>query len=240
MRISTCWRAAFRGLTIGQIDDLALGHIVRLPGEAFLDVMTIFLRCVDNVYFNLTALDDASAMHIRATLARRLMTSRQWEWQRHDLSDRIGMHLGPAIATLVFNDFGHFQPAKCYLLPKGIDQLDPFLLVLQELAERGPFLFMATTVLNLLEVSPRPGHLGLVCAAAKGWLVAHPDNREFWIGQAIGRRTCSLIEAILSSDPKLFSPSQPVRRETDDLLGRLVRLGVSEAHRLEEALSRIQ
>jgi hypothetical protein len=227
------------GLTIPQIDDLALWLIVGLPGEAFLDVMTIFLRCFDAVYFNGTAFDDAAAVHIRATLTRRLMASRQWEWQQRDLSDRITTHLGSAIATLVFNDFGHFQPAKCYLLPKGIDRLDPFLPVLQELVESGPFLFMATVLLNLLEVSPRPTHLGLVSAAAKGWLVAHPDSREFWIGQTIGRRVCSLIEAILSLDPNLFSSSQPLRQETDDLLGRLVRLGVSEAHRLEEAFRKI-
>ena len=211
-----------------------------MPGEAFLDVMTVFLRRVDDVYFNGTALDDIAAVHIRTTLARCLMASREWEWQRRDLSDRITTHLGPAIATLVFDDFGHFQPAKCYLSPKSIDRLDPFLPVLQELAESGPFLFMTTTLLNLLEVSPRPAHLGLVCAAAKSWLIAHPDSRDFWIGQAIGRRVCSLIEAILSLDPNLFSSSQPVRRETDDLLGRLVRLGVSEAHRLEEALHKIQ
>jgi hypothetical protein len=210
-----------------------------LPGEAFLGVLTIFVRSVDDVYFNGTALDDGTAVHNRMTLARRLMSSRRWEWQRRDLSDGIISRLGPAIATLVFNDFGHFQPAKCYLSPKGIDRLDPFLPVLKELAESGPFLFMATTLLNLLEVSPRPTHLGLVCAAAKGWLVSRPDSWEFWIGHAIGRRVCSLIEKFLSLDPNLFSSSQPVRRETDDLLGSLVRLGVSEAHRLEGALRKI-
>jgi hypothetical protein len=228
------------GLTIPQIDDLALGLIAGLPGEACFDVMTIFLRSVDDVYFNGRALDDKAAVHIRAALARRLMASRVWEWQRRERSDRITMHLGPAIATLLFNDFGHLQPAKCYLFAKAIERLDPFLPVLQELAESGLFLFMATTLLNLLEVAPRPAHLGLICAAAKSWLAAHPDSREFWIGHAIGRRICALIEAILRLDPTLFSSSQPVRREIDEFLGRLVRLGVSEAHRLEEALRPIQ
>ena len=40
------------GLTVPEIDEMALGLILKLPGEAFLDVMTIFLRSVDNVYFN--------------------------------------------------------------------------------------------------------------------------------------------------------------------------------------------
>jgi hypothetical protein len=164
------------------------------------------------------------------------MTSRQWEWQRRDLSYTITTHLGPAIASLLFNDFGHFQPPKCYLFPKGIERLGPFLSLLQELAESGPFLFVATTLLNLLEVSPKPAHLPVICAAARSWLSAHPDNREFWIGQAVGRRVCAHLEAILAIEPGLFATDQPARREIDGLLGKLIRLGVAEAHRLEEAI----
>jgi hypothetical protein len=228
------------GLTVSEIDELALGLILGLPGEAFLDVMTIFLRSVDNVYFTGTALGDTEAVHIRTALARRLMTSRQWEWQRRDLSDSITTHLGPAIASLAFNDFGHFQPAKSYLLPKGIDRLPPFIPLLTELAESGPFLFVAMVLLNLLEVSPRTDHLGLVCAAAQKWMFAHSESREFWVGAAIGRRVCAVLTAILALDPKLFATDQPVRREIDALLGKLIRLGVAEAHRLEEALGNVR
>jgi hypothetical protein len=228
------------GLTVPQIDELALGLILGLPGEAFLDVTTIFVRSVDDLYFNGTDLGDAEAVHIRTALARRLMASRLWEWQRRKLSDSVFMHLARALAVLLFNDYGYFQPAKCYLLEKGIDRLPPFLPLLKELAESGPFLFMATTMLNLLEVSPRPAHLPLIFAAAKSWLAAHPDDREFWIGQAIGQRVCLVIEAILPLAPNSFVPEQPARREIDDVLGKLIRLGVAEAHRLEKALREIQ
>jgi hypothetical protein len=247
-RIPVEWNRAYfnllarclAGLTISEIDELALGLILGLPGEAFLDVTTVFVRSVDDVYFNGTDLGDVEAVHIRTTLARRLMTSRQWEWQRRELSDSIIMHLARALAVLLFNDYDYFQPSKCYLLEKGIDRLPPFLPLLQELAEHGPFLFMATTVLNLLEVSPRPAHLLLICAAAKSWLAAHPDEREFWIEQAIGRRVCSAIEVILTLAPNSFGPDQPARQEIEDVLGKLIRLGVAEAHRLEKALREIQ
>lgn len=228
------------GLTAPEIDEFALRLVLEAPGEAFLDMTTIFVRCVDDVYFNGTDLGDEQAVHIRTALARRLMESRQWKWQCHDLSDSITTHLGPAIAVLLFNDVGHFQPTKCYLLPKGIDRLDPFLPLLKEFAENGPFLFMATTLLNVLEVSPRPSHLKVVCAVVKCWLIAHPDSTEFWIGHAIGRRACSVIEAIVTLDPGLFAPGQRSRGEVDDFLGKLVRLGVSEAHRLEEVFRKIQ
>ncbi|MBZ5565002.1 MAG: ATP-binding protein [Acidobacteriia bacterium] len=229
------------GLTIPQIDEFALGPILRLPGEASLDVTAIFVRSVDDVYFNGTGLGDGEAVHIRTTLARRLMTSRQWEWQRRDLSDSIGTHLARALAVLLFNDYSYvFSPSKCYLLERGVDRLPPFLPPLQELAESGPFLFMATTLLNLLEVSPRPAHLPLTCAASKSWLAAHADDSEFWIGRAIGRRVCSVIEATLTLAPNSFAPDQPGRREIDDVLGKWIRLGVAEAHRLEKALREIQ
>jgi hypothetical protein len=179
-------------------------------------------------------------VHIRTALAHRVMASRQWGWQRRDQSDSITMHLGRAAAVLIFNDFGNFQPAKCYLLPNGIDRLKPFLPLLEELAENGTFLFMATAVLNLLEVSPRPAHLGFVCAALKSWITAHPDDREFWIENSVGRRFCSVISAIVKLDPKLFEPGQQARRGLDGMLGKLVRLGVSEAHRLEEAFREIR
>ena len=192
------------------------------------------------MYFNGKSLGDAEAVHIRATLSRRLMKSRQWEWQRRDLSDSITMHLGPAIATIVFNDYNSFVPPKCYLLPKGIERLDPFLPSLEDIAESGPFLFMAMTLLNLLEVSPQPSHLNLIRRAAKSWLAAHPDDREFWVGQALGRRVCALMEAILAADPAPFAADQPARRDIDDLLGKLIRFGVAEAHRLEESIRQVK
>jgi hypothetical protein len=133
-RIPHAWNQAYftllahclQGLKIPEIDKLALDPVLRLPGEAFQDVTTIFVRSVDAVYFNGTELGDAEAVHIRTKLARRLMTSREWKWQRRDRSDSITSHLGPAIAALLFNDFGHCQPAKCYLLPPGIDRLELF------------------------------------------------------------------------------------------------------------------
>ena len=229
------------GLTLPQIDELALGLVLKLPGEAFMDVMTVFVRSVDDVYFSGTSLGDAEAVHIRTTLAHRLMTSRQWQWQLHELSDRITTHLGPAIAGLVFNNYGPLGvPAKCYLLPKGIDRLGPFLPLLRLLGESGPFLFLVMTLLNLLEVSPMPAHLDLICAVVKNWLTAHPGSREFWIGYEVGRRVCALLTAILAQAPRSFAPDKPARRDVDDFLGKLIRLGVAEAHQLEEIIRQVQ
>ncbi len=226
------------GLTCEQIDEMALALILSLPGEAFLDALSTFVRSVDSVYFNQAILGDAEAVHIRITLARRLMRSRQWTWQQHDLLDSVSLHLGMAIAVVLFNDFGHFQPAKCYLLERGIDRLTNFLPLLQEFAENGPFVFVATTLLNLLEVSPRPEHLGLIRASITTWLAVHADSRVFWVDRGIGRRVCSVIEVLLGFSPAHFAPGEPARKELDAFNGKMIRLGVAQAHRLEEALAK--
>jgi len=224
------------GLTAQQVDEISLTPITSLPEEAFLDVMTVFLRSVDAVYFNDRGLREAQAVHIRSTLAQNLMKTRGWKWQRRERSNSISTRLGPAIAVLFFNDYGHFQPAKCYLYAKGIDRLDPFFPVLKDVAESGPFLFVAMVLLNLLEVASRTAHLPLISAGAKAWLISNPDDKTFWVDSDIGRRLCAVMEAVFNVDPKAFGNDQAVRKDIDSLLAALVRLGVPDAHRLEKAL----
>ena len=181
---------------------------------------------------------DAEAVHIRTDTgappddfkAVGVATPRSVRFHHHPFGARHRYRF------VAFNDFGHFQPAKSYLFSKGIDRLPPFVPLLSELAESGPVLFVATVLLNLLEVSPRTVHLRLICGAAQRWMCVHPESREFWVGHAIGRRVCAVLTAILALDPKLFGTDQPVRREIDTLLGKLIRLGVAESHGLEEAL----
>ncbi|HEX3681727.1 MAG TPA: hypothetical protein VHU83_04225 [Bryobacteraceae bacterium] len=227
------------GWTMAQIDETALGLILGLPEEAYLDAMAMFQRSVDGVYFSDFGLQQAEAVHIRSMLARKLMETRDWKWHSRDRSTSIGTRLGPAIAVIFFNDYGTFVAAKCYLLEKGIDGLGPFLPVLSEVVRLGTFLFVAMILLNLLEVSPRPEHLPLIVLAGKLWSVALPDDKEFWVEQAIGRRLCSVIEAILVRDRKVLGNNETVRTEIESLLPGLIRLGVAEAYRLEDALREI-
>jgi hypothetical protein len=224
------------GLTVGEIDGTVLGPVTALPGEAFLDIMTIFLRNVDTVYFSDRGLSEAEAVHVRAALARKLLETRLWKWQSRDSSTSIFSHLGPAVAVVFFNDYASLVPAKCYLLEKDIGGLGPFLPVLDEVVQEGTFFFVALTLLNLLQVSPRPEHLPLVVTAGRVWFAAHPDDKAFWGEQGVGRRLCSIIETIMRLDPKVFARNQAGRLEIESLLASLIRLGVSDAHLLEEAI----
>lgn len=225
------------GLSSPEADELALAPINSLPDEPFFGVVTRFLRSVDAVYFNDYGLQEAEAVRIRSALARRLMASGSWRQLRGKRSPSIEMHIGPAIAVFFLNDYFLNPPPKCYLPPKIIDRLDPFIPVLKELVESGPCLFVALVTLNLLEVSPNPAHLQFIVAAAQTWLASYPDDSEFWIDQAIGQRVCALIDGIRLQEQAVLDSERALRRDIDVLLAALVRVGVAEANRLETALA---
>ncbi len=226
------------GLALQEVGQLALTPISSLPDEPFFDVVTQFLRSVDAVYFNDRGLQDTIAISIRSALGSRMMSSRGWEWLGGDRSASIERYIGRAIAVLFFNDYNSFQPAKCYLLSKGIDRLDPFLTVLGRLVESGPSHFVAIVTLNLLEVSPKPAHLPFIVLAAKTWLQSYPNDSEFWVDHGFGYRVCGWMEEVWRQEPALLDTDKTVRIDVDRLLAALISLGVVNARRLEEALAR--
>lgn len=226
---------ALDGLSLAEIEQLALEPLVSLPDEPFFDAVADFVRSVDAVYFVGHGITETAAVAIRTKLAERLMESNGWRWMVTRRSPSIERHIGSAIATLFFNQNG-YVPTKCYLLPPGIDRLLPFLPVLEQLARSGPSLSVASVAMNLLEVSPRPIHLPFIVAAAKAWVDSYPDDTQFWIDYGIGRRVCIWIESLLGHDAALLGEGQPLRIEVERITATLVRVGVVEARRLEQSL----
>lgn len=225
------------GADEANVDRLALAPLASLPDESFFDAVTRFQRSVDEVFFNNRGLETSIAVHIRSRLAERLKASNGCTWFVRRRSSSVEVHLGPAIATLFFNEHGYFQPAKAYLLPPGIDRLMPFLPSLEILAVEGTSPFVAIVTLNLLEVSPRSAHLPFLLAVAGAWIAAFPNATDFWIDYAIGRRVCALIEAARREARGLLAVDQPLRDDVNRILPALVRLGVAEAARLEQSLT---
>lgn len=224
-------------LELQEINHLALIPICSLPDESFFDIMTVFLKSVDMVYFNSQSIQELNAINIRSKLTERLMNSRGWKWLGCNRSTSIEIHIGPAIAALFFNEYGFAQPTKCYLLPQGIDRLSPFLPVLEKLVESGPSLFVAILTLNLIEVSPRSSQLSFVITSADAWLKNFCEDTEFWVAHGIGRRVCLWIEKVWSQDPALFDLNKTIRIDLDHLLSGLISLGVADAKSLEETLA---
>ena len=228
---------ALAGLSIREIEQLALEPLISLPDEPFFDAVADFVRSVDAVYFDGHGITETAAVAVRAKLAERLMESSGWKWTVTRPSPSIERHIGAAIATLFFHQHGFVRPTKCYLLPPGIDRLLPFLPVLEQLALSGPSLSVAVFVMNLLEVSPRPAHLQFAVAAAKAWVDLYPDDTQFWIGYGIGRRLCLWMESVFGQDGTLLEEVKPLRIEVERIIAALVRVGVVEARRIEQSLA---
>jgi hypothetical protein len=216
----------------------ALSSMRALPDESFFDILPIFLRAFDTVYFAENRLTDSEAARVRARLASRLSESYRWKRLRGDRSDGIETHIGPAIAVLFFNDFLPYgRPAKCYLFAPGIARIDGMVTTVADLAIASPCLFVALVTLNLFEVSPRASHAPALVAIARAWLDVYKDDTEFWIGHGIGKRFCVILE---QSVPQDSSASDPAAWSGDlqIVLSGLIRLGVPEAAPLETLYSK--
>jgi hypothetical protein len=193
---------------------------------------------VDDAYFNGRPIDTALAVHIRTTLARRLMTTRGWRRMAGDPSTSIEYRLGPAVATMFFNMAGGFEPPKAYLLVPGVKRLGPFIDVLEQLATDGASYHVASLMLNLFEVAPAAEQLPALIRAACAWYARFPTQTELWVDHRIGERFCKLVHATHADAAALLDAGQPLRRSLDHLLAGLVSLGVSAAARLEEVLAK--
>lgn len=224
-------------LTASDAERLALAPMCSLPEDSFFEVAPAFLRSVDDVYFNDHGVEESTAVLVRSTLAQRLAKTNSWHWLTRRRDSSIGLHIAPIVATCFFNDYGYgLQPARPYLLAKGIDRLPAFLPALEALVADAPCHFVAAVALNLLEVSPRPDHVPFLVIAANTWLLAFPDSKDFWIEHAFGRRVCALLESACTARAECLSEHNPMRRGIDVLLSALVQIGVAEAARLERSL----
>lgn len=227
------------GLSTPEATDLAVRHIVALPDRNFYDVLVDFLRSIDAVYFEGDDIPTQVAVDIRSALADHMLTTHGWKCLSRSRDLSIEMHIGPAIAVLFFNDHMYGQGSKCYLFGKGVERVGPFLPVLGKLISKGPSPFVALVLLNLLEVAPRAEQLDVLVGAGSAWIEAYPDFRQLWIDHGVGRRWCLLMEAIRARSPTSFNNSEPLRPAIDTLVASLIALGVPEATRLEEELSKL-
>ena len=222
-------------LSPGEVDALAIDPIRSFPNESFYDAAAVFLRDIDAMYFNDKGLSQEEAVRIRTRLAERLIDSSGWQWNARRKSSSIETHLGPAVATFFFNDYGIMQPPKTYLFQKAVDRLGVFLPLLDRLNADGPCLFVAVVALNLFEILPRAEHAPYVVAAAKQWVAAFPDDTDFWINHTVGERLCVLLEKLFTGPGKVTDAG--LLMEVDAILAALVKVGIADARRLETALA---
>ena len=227
---------AFTRMPVGQVTTL-VAEVNALPDESFFDIVENLVPTIDEVYFNALGMDLDTALSLRTLLADRLLESIGWRWERERTEMSVEMKIGSAIAPLFFCHHNSFTGSKCYLLERGIDQVDAFFPLLTRLTLEGSVPFTGLLTMNLLEVSPKQDHLPFLLLSGLTWLRRQPQNRALWIDHGLGARVADWLDAIVGANATLRSASHPLRPQVDDLLARLVQVGVAEAHRLELALA---
>lgn len=238
------WNSVFLSLLASAFPRMtpeeAAAHVERasaVPDKSFFGIASELVPAIDRVYFEGLGLDLSTALRLRTLLADRLVDTAGWRRERDRSEMSVETRIGPAIAALFFNYHNPFSVTSCYLGTKGIDQVDPFLPGLARLIGDGPVPFSGLLAMNLLEVSPRPAHLQFLLSSALGWLQRQPANPQLWVDGRLGERVAKWLEEILRIDGGLRLASHSSRPQIDDVLARLVQLGVAQAHRIEALLA---
>lgn len=219
------------------VDRILLDHLSDLPEESFYDLIALFQKNVDQIYFNGRLLDISIAVRVRQSLATRLQATNDWVWLRSQREERAGMHLAEAISVLFFiRSGGLLEYPKAYILEKGIGDLAPFLPTLRDMVVDNPSPYVGNMALILVEVSPRPEQAELVFACAETWMPVYRGDTRFWRDYGFGKRWCLIVRKILDADSALFAKGSPRRADLDRMLAYLVTEGIPEASHLEKAL----
>jgi len=216
-----------------------LARAIAVPDRTFFDVAQSLVPALDEVYFEGAGLDLEAALRLRGLLVDRLVESAAWKRERNQSELSVETGVAPAIGVLFFNRYNRFAatPSRCYLLAKGIDQVEPFLPQLTRLIGEGSVPFTAMLTMDMLEVSKKPEHTGFFLSSALTWLRRQPSNARLWVDSGLGARLAKLLEAATTSDASLRAINHPLRAQIDDVLARLVQVGVAEAHRVEHMLA---
>ena len=210
---------------------------ITVPDASFFDIAESLVPALDEIYFDDLGFSLEAALRLRELLTGRLTDTVGWRRERDKVELSVEMRIGPAIGVLFFNYYSAFSAAKCYLLPKGIDRVEHFFPQLTQLIEEGPVPFTGLLTMSLLEVSRRPAHATFFLNSALTWLRRQPDNVPLWVNSGLGARLAKWLEIVSGADPSLRSVDHPLRAQLDDVLARLVQMGVAEAHRIEKLLA---
>lgn len=213
--------------------DAILTPILELPDHSFCDVADTLTRAADACYFNDRGCPADRACTIRRQLVTRTMALDRWSWDRGPGELRIDFESGPTIGVMLMNEYNLVSSARSYLVPAVFDRIDPLLETLRPMMPGGPTAFIALCTMNTLLIGPTARHLDFLLFAIESWIEVTGGDRAMWHELAIGRKVAQWFESATMGDPSLYQRDHAQRLRIDAMLGRLVSLGVSEAHELE-------
>ncbi|WP_245510003.1 NACHT domain-containing protein [Rhizobium ruizarguesonis] len=213
--------------------DPLLTPILELPDRSFCDVADVIIFAIDVLYFNDRNKSADRALELRNHFVTRMTKHRRWSWDYHSGGTGIDYETGPPVGKLLMNLYSAFGGTQTYLVPAVFDRVDPLLQALRPLLAGGPTAFIALCTMNTLLVTPTARHLDFLLSAIEVWLEATRSDPSMWHTLGIGRKVAEWFEKSATDDPSLLGQAHVERARIDAILGRLVGIGVSEAHDVE-------
>lgn len=212
--------------------DADIRRITDLPDKSFSAIAAVVLRAADALYFNDAERSAVRPVALRSLLGNRVTLLRRWEYVRDPGRASIDHASAEIIARMLLNDYSFGGRTDSYLPPLLFDRLDPLLDAMKPLMPGGPTSFVALCTMNLLLVAPRARHLDFLLDAVEVWF-GKTDAASMWLDMGIGRQIIRWFDAAITEDASLLGPVHPARARIDGVLGRLVGVGLAEAHEHE-------
>ncbi|WLD68149.1 hypothetical protein QU606_05820 [Pseudomonas sp. OVF7] len=206
--------------------------VTDLPDKSFGEVGQTVIHSADMLYCNDPHRSATRPADLRSRLANRVMTLQKWRYSDDPASSRIDMQSGGIIAKIMLNTYSSFSGTYSYLPPNLFDRVDPLLPGMRPLLPGGPTAFVALCTMNLLLVATHARHIDFLLEATEAWF-GRTQAAGLWIDLGIGRKVVQWLEVAIIQEPGLLGPAHPFRVRIDRAVGRLVGVGVAEAHDLE-------
>lgn len=215
--------------------DRVVGLVEGLPDKPFGNAAEALLHAADVWYFNGPAHAPERPVLLRTRLAARAAKLRRWLWNHSPGDLSIDLDTGGVVAKLLLNTYTPFGGGTTtYLVPAVFDRIDPLLDALRPLMPGGPTTFVALCTMNAMSVAPRARHADFLLGAVETWFDRLQSDPTMWIELGIGRRLVEWLLAAEIEEPGLLARGHAIRPRVDAVLGRLVAMGVAEAHELEQ------
>ncbi|RXT52934.1 hypothetical protein B6S44_19535 [Bosea sp. Tri-44] len=208
--------------------------VTGLPDKSFGDVAEPLIHAADVLYFNDPQRNSERAVELRTLLTQRTLALRRWTWSRRPGDLSIDRETARIVAKVLMNTHDSFAGTQSYLVQGVFDRVDPLLDVLRPLLPGGPTAFIARCTMNMLLVAPRARHIDFLLSGVEAWLKHLPTDQAMWVTLGIGRKVIGWFEKAIIDEPGLLGLEHPHHDRIDAALGRLVDLGVPEAHEMEK------
>jgi len=207
--------------------------ITRLPDKSFGAVAQIIIQAIDAIYFNDPNHPADRPVELRTRFTDRVIALQRWKYPQDPDSMSVDWDTAGIVAQMLLNTHNPFNMTKSYLPEALSERLDPLLNTIRPLLPGGPTSFVALCTMNLLLVTPRARHLNFLLDAAEAWN-ERTQSATFWTTAGIGRRIVDWFNMAMTEQPTLLGPAHPARSRIDHVIGRLVSVGVAEAHEIEK------